>query len=95
MPDWTKLRPGDRIRLLRVPAADLAQRESEIARGAEMAGWTADTLERILATDPVVTIDRVDEYGAPWFDVELKTADGETEYHSLVVVDEDSWEYLP
>jgi hypothetical protein len=59
-----------------------------------MAGWTADTLERISATDPVVTIDRVDEYGAPWFEYELTGADGEPEYHSLTITDDESWEWI-
>lgn len=90
--DWRALKPGDRIRLLSVPESDLKQREEEIRRGIEMAGWTADTLERILALDPVVTIDRVDEYGMPWFDYELKTADGEPEYHSLGIAENESWE---
>lgn len=89
---WRTLRVGDRIRLLRVPTADLRQREDELRRGAEMAGWTADTLERILALDPIVTIDEVDECGAPWFSYELHHADGATEYHSLTITDDDSWE---
>ena len=92
MPDRSKLRAGDRIRLLAVPAGDLAQREREIATGAEMAGWTADTIERIIASDPVVTIDRIDEYGLPWFDVELDGEEG-VEDHSLTIVDDDSWEH--
>jgi hypothetical protein len=47
MPDRNKLRVGDRIRILTVPDYDLAQREREIATNAEMAGWTADAIERI------------------------------------------------
>lgn len=92
MPDHTKLRVGDRIHLLTVPECDRAQRERELATGAEMAGWTADTIERIIAKDPVVTIDRIDEYGAPWFEVELNGDDG-AEHHSLTILDNDSWEY--
>lgn len=92
MPDHTELRVGDRIRLLTVPACDLAQREREIATNDEMAGWTADTIERIIASDPVVTIVRIDEYGAPWFEVELEGDDG-THFHSLTILDDDSWEH--
>jgi hypothetical protein len=62
MPDWKSLRVGDQIRLLCVPKADLEQRVCEVRDGAEMAGWTADTLERIIASDPVVFIERIDEY---------------------------------
>ena len=75
MPDRSLLRVGDRIRLLAVPACDLAQRERELESPAEMAGWTAATIERIIATDRVVTIDRIDEHGAPWFEVELSGGD--------------------
>ncbi len=43
----------DRIRILRVPEADLRQREREIEEGTERAGWTADTIERIIESQPV------------------------------------------
>ena len=91
MPDRSLLRIGDRIRLLTVPVCDLAQRKRELDSHAEMAGWTADTIERIIATNPVVTIKRIDEYGAPWFEVDLAGGDG-MEHHSLMVLDDDSWE---
>jgi hypothetical protein len=94
MPDRSELRVGDRIRLLAVPVRDLAQRERELATGAQMPGWTADTIERIIASHPIVTIDRIDKYGAPWFDVELDGADG-VEHHSLTILDDDSWELCP
>jgi hypothetical protein len=68
---WRNLRVGDRVRLLCVPEADLLQRERELRDGAEMAGLTADTLDRIIAIDLVVTIDKVDEFGMPWFHCEL------------------------
>jgi hypothetical protein len=86
------LNVGDRIRILRVPDADLKQRESEIARHAEMAGWTADTIERIISEIPVVTISQVDEYGYPWYEVTLRAVDGKTEHHSLMVYDDGTWE---
>jgi hypothetical protein len=92
MPErWRQLRVGDRVRLLRVPESDLRQRERELRDGVEMPGWTADTLERILATDPVVTIFEIAEYGAPWFEYELAAADGSIEYHSLAITEDDSW----
>jgi hypothetical protein len=94
MPDWKSLRVGDQIRLLCVPKADLEQRVCEVRDGAEMAGWTADTLERIIASDPVVFIERIDEYGCPWFKRELPSADGDVEYHSLTITDDESWEYV-
>lgn len=91
MPDRTRLKIGDRIRLLRVPQGDLDQRERELRDGAEGAGWTADTIERIIAQDPVVTISWIDEHGYPWFDYELKSAGGEVEYHSLAIMEDESW----
>lgn len=92
--NWRTLKPGDRIRLVCVPESDLQQRKRELRDGAEMAGWTADTLERILNLDPVVTIDRVDEYGMPWFEYELVGDDGRTEYHSLGITEDESWQRL-
>jgi hypothetical protein len=74
MPDRTQLKIGDRIGLLRIPQGDLEQRERELRAGAEDAGWTADTIERIIAQDPVVTILSIDECGLPWFEYVLKSA---------------------
>ncbi len=88
----TGLNVGDLIRILRVPDADLKQRESEIARDAEMAGWTADTIERIISENPVVRISQIDEYGYPWYEVSLIAVDGEAEEHSLMVYDDETWE---
>jgi hypothetical protein len=91
MPDRTKLKIGDRIRLLRVPQGDVEQRERERREGAEHAGCTADTIERIIAQDPVVTISSIDEHGLPWFDYELKSPSGEIEHHSLAIMEDESW----
>lgn len=91
---WRTLKPGDRIRLLCVPDSDLRQREQELLNGAEMAGWTADTLERIIALDPVVTINHVDEYGMPWFEYQLTGDGGRVDYHSLGITEDESWEYV-
>ena len=92
MPAYTLLRVGDRIRLLRVPENVLRTRDWEIHDGLEDAGGTADTFERILRQDPVVTINRIDEYGQPWFDDDLKVADGNVEEHTIAIHDSDSWE---
>jgi hypothetical protein len=92
MPDRTSLRVGDRLRILAVPECDLAQRDHEVSQNAAMAGWTADTIERIIATNPIVTVERIDEYGAPWFAVEFNELGG-TQYHYLTILDDSSWEY--
>ena len=83
---------GDQIRILRVPDADLKQREDELARSAEMAGHTADTIERIIAVNPIVRIWQIDEYGYPWYEVSLIADNGETEEHTLMVYDDGTWE---
>ena len=38
-----------------------------------------------------VPIDRIDEYGQPWFNYTLVDRDGVAEEHTLVVIDDDSW----
>lgn len=94
MPDPKNLKPGDRIRILRVPEADLRQREREVASNAEMAGWTADTIGRVIDSTPIVQIERVDDDGCVWYEAELIRPDGETEYHSLIIYNDDTWEHV-
>lgn len=92
MPDRTKLKVGDRIHLPAVPEIDQRQKQEEIKRGLTDAGWTADTIERILQQNPVVTINRIDEWGSAWFDYELNQK-GASEFHSLAIMDDGSWEF--
>jgi hypothetical protein len=94
MPNHRDLRVGDKIRLLTVPACDLAQRAREMNRHAEEAGWTADTIERIIQQSPIVTINRIDEFNHRWFDCVIVGPNNRTEEHSLVILDDDSWEYV-
>ncbi|ELP32038.1 hypothetical protein [Rhodopirellula baltica] len=94
MPDSTTLKIGDRIRITGVPIADLQQREREIQTNAEMAGWTADSIERIIQQTPIVQISRIDEYGCVWYDATVTGSDGREEEHSLIVYDDDTWEYV-
>ncbi len=94
MPDPRLLKVGDKIRILRVPNNDLRQREREIAANAELAGWTADTIERIIERHPIVTISRIDECGSVWYDVELVGSQVECEHHSLIIYDDDTWERI-
>lgn len=95
MPDRTRLKVGDQIKLNVVPTADLQQRERELEEGIlEDAGMTADTIGRIVAQNPVVTIDRVDEYGQPWFDCKVLNEQDEIEEHSLAIMDDESWDHM-
>lgn len=91
MPDRNALRVGDRIRILAVPECDLRQRQREIAVGTADPDSTASVIERIINTDPCVTIQCVDEYGAAWFEVEFEGPDG-LHYHSIMILDDESWE---
>lgn len=94
MPNPKTLQIGDRIRILRVPENDLDQRANEIASDTEMAGWTADSIERIIAQTPVVQISRIDEYGCVWYETTIIGPDGTAEHHSLIVYDDDTWEHV-
>ncbi len=91
-PPPNNLQVGDRIRIIRVPESDLRQRDDEIARSVEMAGHTADTIERVIATNPIVKIWQIDEFGYPWYEVTLVGDNGESEEHILMVYDDGSWE---
>jgi hypothetical protein len=94
VPDPKTLKLGDQIRILRVPDADLRQREHEIATNAEMAGWTANAIERIIDQSPIVRIARIDDDGCVWYDAEVVGPNGDTEYHSLIIYDDDTWEHV-
>jgi hypothetical protein len=94
MPAPRSLNIGDRTRILRVPENDLRQRERELAEKTEMAGWTADSIERIIEQSPIVTIARIDEYGCVWYDASIIGPEGTEEKHSLIVYDDDTWERL-
>ena len=94
MPDWRTLKVGDVVLLRSIPSADLEQRVSELQNGAQMAGWTADSIERIIVSEPVVTIEEVDEFGAPWYSRTLISHDSVEEHHWLTITHNDSWEYV-
>lgn len=93
MSDKTALKIGDTIRLLNVPKTDEEQRQQELEEGIEDAGWTANTIEQIIAQHPIVEIDTIDEYGSAWFTVTI-LVDGQMEQHSLRVVGDMSWELV-
>ena len=94
MPDPKTLQIGDQIRILRVPENDLLQRANEIASGTEMAGWTADSIGRIIAQTPVVPISQIDEFGCVWYETTIFGPDGKEESHSLIVYEDDTWERI-
>ena len=93
MPNPNQLKIGDKIRLLEVPAADIKQRQREIEHRIENPGWTANTIEIIIQQDPIVEIDFIDEYGAPWYTSEIMV-NGTLECHTIAILDEESWELV-
>ncbi len=44
-----------------------------------------------MAAIQIVTIERIDKFGATWFEVQLEEHDG-IHYHSLTILDNESWE---
>ena len=92
MPNPQTLRVGDQIRILRVPDNDLGQRENEIASGVEMAGWTANSIERVISQSSIVRICQIDEYGCVWYEASIIGPDGTEKEHTLIVYDDDTWE---
>ncbi|MBD3675346.1 MAG: hypothetical protein HUJ26_17670 [Planctomycetaceae bacterium] len=98
MPDRNQLNVGDKIRILCVPQADLDQREDELKRGLDDAGWTADTIERNIAVCPIVEIEEIEvieETRLAWYSIEFPTDSAETaEIHRIAIMDDDSWEYV-
>lgn len=93
MPDRTKLKPGDKIRLLSVPLGDIEQRKREIAQQLDHAGWTANTIELIIAQAPIVEIDMIDDFGQAWYTADI-IVNGEQETHNLAINEDDSWEMI-
>lgn len=93
MPDIKKLKIGDKIRLLKVPEGDIEQRKREIAKGIDNPGWTANTIELIIAQNPIVEIDTIDDFGRPWFICDI-TVNGELETHTLAMNEDDAWELV-
>ena len=80
--------------LLGVREADLRQRKNEIASNAEMPGWTADSIERIIAQSPVVQVSRIDDDGCVWYDASILGPDGTEEEHTLLIYHDDTWEIV-
>ncbi len=90
MPDRTKLKIGDKIKLLHVPDFDLKQREKEPVLCDDMLP-TATVLEKVMKQFSFVVIDTIDEYQSPWFSVDIEV-NGEMEHHTLAIMDDESWE---
>ena len=85
MPDWRRLRVGDRVRIVAIPRADAEQyRRTGDA-------FTVRVLRRLIRTRSVRTISRIDENGCPWFEYRKRTRGARTHYHALMIFDDESW----
>jgi hypothetical protein len=83
---YKALKVGDKIRFVRLPTLDREQYEHT---GDD---FTVRVIQKLISEAVVCSIGRIDEYGYPWFDYEMVAEDGETEHHSLAVMDDESWE---
>ena len=92
MPDRTKLKIGDKIKITGIPEEDLKAHANDTTAGNGMLS-TAAVLEKIMTQYTSVTIDQIDEYGKPWFSVDIKVK-GQTEHHTIAIMDDDSWELM-
>ena len=95
MPDPSTLKVGDRIRILSVPTADAVDAAAKMRRADPFAQWTMRILQRLADRKDIVRIDTIDEYGQPWFSYHFRNKRGAWEYHSLAIMEPDSWELIP
>ena len=82
---WRDLRLGDKIRIVRIPALLDEPRYHN--------GDWEDTLElyrTLIASNLVLTISEIDEFGRPWIEHETRDEDGTEHSHSLAM-DDNSW----
>ncbi len=89
MPDRTKLKAGDAIKLLSVPESDLKERAERVYSEEDILP-TATVIEMAIEQYGVVFIDHIDEHNQPWFSVDINV-DGEIEHHLLAILDDHSW----
>ncbi|HYG78440.1 MAG TPA: hypothetical protein VEK08_25790 [Planctomycetota bacterium] len=83
--DWRKLVAGDLIRIVAIPVGD----QRDLARTGDDS--TVRVLSRLMSKRSTVKIARIDSYGYPWFNYRCRDKRGRMEYHSLIILDNDSW----
>jgi hypothetical protein len=76
---------GDRIRIVRIPGADV--------QGYYLHEDTRRLYERLIAKRTALRVYKIDKEGLPWIRCRFKNEAGECEYHFLAVND-DSWELV-
>ncbi len=85
MPDPSSLRPGDRVRIVSVPGADL----QALASGATHLEGTVRVLQWMVGREYAVAW--IDEDGKPWLVVDYPDPEGGQ--HSVALTDALSWEH--
>jgi len=88
MPDWRRLRVGDKIRIVAVRPYI----QEEYGRTGD--DFTFRVLKRLADRQTIRVIARIDEFGQPWFDYRFRNDAGEMEDHALAVCDDDSWVFV-
>src|SRR5438552_4184044 len=76
------LRIGDRIRIIGIPGAGVA--------GYYLHADTKRAFDKLIARRRSVRIDRIDEYGSPWYTCRFRTKAGRWEWHLFAVCNLDN-----
>jgi len=71
---------GDRIRIIGIPETDYLHQD------------TMRVFKKLIARKRSVRIDRIDEYGSPWYTCRFRKKSGQWEWHTLAICDgENNW----
>ena len=79
------LKKGMKIKFISIPTHDLKQFEKTHDN------FTTSIFQKIIDEAKILTITEIDEYGYPWFEYNFINEDGEKEYHSIAIMDDDGW----
>lgn len=77
-----KLKVGDRVRINAVPGSGIP--------GYTIHKDTIKVYEKLIARNRSVRICEIDEDGLPWYCCRFKRKNGQWEWHSLVIMDDDT-----
>jgi hypothetical protein len=75
---WRTLQRGDRVRIVHYPR-EFSGHEYTMHKE------TRDVYQFLIESTKLLTIDRIDNDGYPWVEFEIAGANGEIEYHSLML----------
>lgn len=79
---FSELKRGSKIRILSAPSGYLHKE-------------TLAVYKKIIKRSRPVRINKIDEYGNPWYTVKFRRKNGDWEEHMLNVIDEDNnWKFV-